>query len=419
MARIGQYQIGELLGEGGLGRVHAAHDVVLGREVAIKSLRPEFLNDASFVARFRAEATNLARLNHPNVTTIHTLLEQGRSLYIVMERVYGQTLEEKLRQQKRGLSVAESLSIIAQATDGLAYAHSMGIIHRDVKPSNLMIVPPSGLVKITDFGIARLRGSQNLTREGSIIGTLAYMAPEQLRGEQGDERSDLYSLAIVFYEMLAGSPPFTAKSEYDLIQAQVNTKPQRLRGLIPDISPKLDNALDRALAKKPEHRFVSMTEFRDAIGVSEARVALGSRSSKETETEDSGPVWKSQIRRLGATAAKLLPTVKTATARINAFGIPASRSLPIVAAATALIAGLIIWGAVVFFSDTPESHAAKLRPPEAKSPVVSPSIAAGPGNPKKSASSSPVNGGSSDPGMIMLPPRLYPGRIELDKQGQE
>ena len=119
------------------------------------------------------------------------------------------------------LDVRESLAIIAQAADGLAYAHSMGVIHRDIKPSNLMVAE-NGVLKIMDFGIARVRGIQRLTRSGSIVGTLAYMAPEQLRGEEGDEACDLYSLAIVLYEMLTGTPPFSANSEYDLMQAQIN-----------------------------------------------------------------------------------------------------------------------------------------------------------------------------------------------------
>jgi serine/threonine protein kinase len=266
MTRIGNYEVGTLIGEGGLGRVHAARDVVLGRDVAIKSLRPELLRDAGFVERFRAEATNLARLNHPNITTIHALLEQGRSLYIVMELVRGQTLEVVLRRRTRGLGQTESLRIFTQVADGLSYAHSMGVIHRDIKPANIMVVPSSGMVKIMDFGIARLHGSQQHTRDGRIMGTLAYMAPEQLRGQPADERSDLYGLAIVLHEMLTGSPPFAGKTEYDLIQAHVNAKPPRLRSLMPDADATLEAALNRALAKRPEQRFASVREFRDAVG---------------------------------------------------------------------------------------------------------------------------------------------------------
>src|SRR5215469_3623626 len=141
MPRLDQYQFGELLGEGGIGRVHAAYDTHLGRQVAVKSLRPGRMADPGLVERFRAEATSLARLNHPNITTIYDLLEHGRSLYIVMERVHGPTLEQMLRQNKAGLGVAKSLAIIGQVADGLAYAHRQGVIHRDIKPANIMITP--------------------------------------------------------------------------------------------------------------------------------------------------------------------------------------------------------------------------------------------------------------------------------------
>ncbi len=403
MVRIGQYQIGELLGEGGLGRVHAAYDVVLGREVAIKSLRPEFLNDAGFVARFRAEATNLARLNHPNITTVHALLEQGRSLYIVMERVRGQTLEAALRTHRGGLGFSQSLAIFAQAADGLAYAHSMGIIHRDIKPANIMIDPSSGLVKIMDFGIARLRGSQRQTREGSIIGTLAYMAPEQLRGEPTDERSDLYSLAIVLYEMLTGAPPFTAHTEYELIQAQINAKPRRLRSLVPDADASVDAALQRALAKKPEHRFASVPEFRDAIGVSPGRLPLARASANSLAHspggEDSETAWTAGVRRLRMTASKLLPALTGATARISILGLPAGKFLPIAAGVAALAAGLAVWGALTLFSGGPGSAALNGQPIAAKSPAE-----------HRSASGRPSNGTAIDPSVVLAPPELYPGR---------
>jgi serine/threonine protein kinase/TPR repeat protein len=268
---IGQYEVRELLGEGGIGQVHAGFDTTLEREIAIKSLRPELLNDRNFFDRFRGEATSLARLNHPNITTLYSLLPEGRNLYMVMELVRGETLDEVLKKRSGALGARESLAIIAQAADGLSYAHSMGVIHRDIKPANLMITS-SGLVKIMDFGIARVRGSQRLTRDGSMVGTLAYMAPEQLRGEPGDERSDLYSLAIVLYELLTGAPPFAADSDYDLMQAHMHAKPMRLLGRVPGIDARVDAALMRALAKKPEQRFSSVREFCDALGATALRI---------------------------------------------------------------------------------------------------------------------------------------------------
>ena len=268
---VGQYEIRDLLGEGGIGQVHAAFDTILQREVAMKSLRPELLSDANFVERFRSEATSLARLNHPNITTLYSLFPDGRNLYMVMELVRGSTLDSILEKRKVALDIRECLAIIAQAADGLDYAHSMGVIHRDIKPSNL-IVSGNGTLKIMDFGIARVRGSQRLTRSGSIVGTLAYMAPEQLRGEEGDDSCDLYSLAIVLYEMLSGAPPFNAASEYDLMQAQINQKPDRLTPKVAGLDHKIENALLKALSKKPDQRYPSMRAFSDALGASTLRM---------------------------------------------------------------------------------------------------------------------------------------------------
>jgi len=268
---VGQYEIHDLLGEGGIGQVHAAFDTVLQREVAMKSLRPELLSDTNFVDRFRAEATSLARLNHPNITTLYSLIPDGKNLYMIMELVRGHTLDDILAKRNAPLDVRESLAIISQAADGLAYAHSMGVIHRDIKPSNLMVAE-NGVLKIMDFGIARVRGTQRLTRSGSIVGTLAYMAPEQLRGEEGDEACDLYSLAIVLYEMLTGTPPFSANSEYDLMQAQINQKPDRLITRVPGLDSRVDAAIMKALSKKPDQRFPSTRAFSDALGASAMRM---------------------------------------------------------------------------------------------------------------------------------------------------
>jgi eukaryotic-like serine/threonine-protein kinase len=411
MARIGQYQIGELLGEGGLGRVHAAYDVVLSREVAIKSLRPEFLNDAAFVARFRSEATNLARLNHPNITTVHALLEQGRSLYIVMERVRGQTLETLLKQNQSGLGLSRSLAIFAQAADGLAYAHSMGVIHRDIKPANIMIVPSSGLVKIMDFGIARLRGSQHQTREGSIIGTLAYMAPEQLRGEPASERSDLYSLAIVLYEMLTGSPPFVAATEYELMQAQINTKPRRLSSVKPDADARVDSALQRALAKKPEQRFASVPEFQDFLGLSGGRLGLGSSATGDLVGSSSGghvlSALTAGVKRLRSTAAGLLPGVQGMTTGRKVFGIPAAKALPVLAGATALIVGLAVWGTLTYLLPGSPQLPGPGQVSVSKNPTPSGDK---PAADRRSASALPPDAGHTDPSVVLEPPVLYPGR---------
>jgi eukaryotic-like serine/threonine-protein kinase len=265
MTMIGQYEIRELLGAGGIGQVHAAFDTVLEREVAIKSLRPELLNDKSFADRFRGEATSLAKLSHPNITTLYNLLSEGGNLYLIMECVRGETLEDLLKKRGGRLGLRESLAIITQVADGLTYAHSLGIVHRDIKPANLMITA-SGAVKIMDFGIARVRGSQRLTRDGGALGTLAYMSPEQVRGEEPDGRSDLYSLAIMLYEMLTGAVPFEADTDYELMQAHIKTRAPRLSSRLPGIDSRIEAALARGLAKNREQRFATAREFSDALG---------------------------------------------------------------------------------------------------------------------------------------------------------
>ena len=300
--RIGQFELQDILGSGGIGHVHAAIDSVLGREVAIKSLRPELLSDTAFLDRFRAEAINLARLNHPNIATLYSLMEEGGNLFMVMELVRGKSLETIVEERKGPIGIQQSTAIIAQAADGLAYAHEMGIVHRDIKPANLMVTE-GGRIKVMDFGIARMKGSQRLTRDGSIVGTLAYISPEQLKGKEGDQRSDLYSLAIVFYELLTGKVPFTAETDYDLIQAHVTKAPPRLVSLVPDVPPAIEAAIMKALSKKPEARFASVAEFAHALGAPEIRLnaasIIGSPAALIEKTAQNAPK-KSTQRQSGA-----------------------------------------------------------------------------------------------------------------------
>jgi serine/threonine-protein kinase len=267
---IGHYRVIEKLGSGAMGAVHVAVDTFIDRPVAIKSLRPELTHDPDFVSRFRGEAKSLARLNHPNIATLYSTLVDDADLYMIMELVRGKGLDDVMRERGKALGVKESLAIMAQAADGLSYAHEIGVIHRDIKPGNLMIAN-DGRVKIMDFGIARVRGSQRLTRTGTAVGTPLYMSPEQCRGGEGDERSDIYSLAVVLYEMLAGATPFSAETEYDLVQAQINSPPPPLVPRVLGVSPQLEGAIMTALAKKPDQRFQSMRAFSDALGATALR----------------------------------------------------------------------------------------------------------------------------------------------------
>ncbi|AQV97267.1 serine/threonine protein kinase [Cupriavidus necator] len=261
--QIGHYEIRTLLGRGGIGEVYGAFDTELERDVAIKTLRPELSLDKGFLDRFRAEATSLAKLNHPNITTLYALFKDGDTMCMVMELVHGNTLETILQRIGK-FPVRDSLAVIIQAIMGLRYAHKMGVIHRDIKPSNLMLTE-SGTLKIMDFGIARIQGSQRLTQQGDVVGTLAYASPEQLRGHEGDGRSDLYSLATVLYELVSGRLPFNATSDYELIRAQVEAVPPSLALLCPDLDRGIENALMRALAKAPEERFDTVEDFGRAL----------------------------------------------------------------------------------------------------------------------------------------------------------
>jgi len=294
---IGHYRIVELLGSGAMGAVHVAIDTYIDRTVAIKSLRPELTRDPDFVSRFRGEAKSLALLNHPNIATLYSPVIDGADMHLVMELVRGKALDDVLRERGRPLAVREALAIVAQAADGLSYAHEMGVIHRDIKPANLMI-SNDGRVKIMDFGIARVRGSVRLTRSGTAVGTPLYMSPEQCRGGEGDERSDVYSLAIVLYEMLAGKPPFSADTEYDLIQAQIAATPAPLVPRIAGVTPSLEAAIMTGLAKKPEQRFATMRAFSDALGATVLRpdatgIIRNATHLIEASAEDAEPVRKS------------------------------------------------------------------------------------------------------------------------------
>ncbi|MDQ6869518.1 MAG: serine/threonine-protein kinase [Pseudomonadota bacterium] len=267
---IGQYQITERLATGGAGEVYAGIDTKVGREVAIKFLRPEAASDPSYVDRFLAEAKSLGSLNHPNIATLYALPQEDDHVCMIMELVRGRTVEQLIQDRHCPLWIRESLAIVAQVADGLSYAHEQGVIHRDIKPSNLMITE-SGRVKIMDFGIARVRGSDRMTRVGSAVGTPLYMSPEQCRGLEGDERSDIYSLAIVLYELLAGAPPFNGATDFELTKAHLGTPPPPLIPRIAGVEPALESAIMTALSKRPEQRFPSMRSFSDATGATALR----------------------------------------------------------------------------------------------------------------------------------------------------
>ncbi len=341
---IGKYQITGLLGTGGQGQVHKALDADLGREVAIKSLHSSLGGDTSSVDRFRSEAKSLARIIHSNITTLIDFFAIDNHLYMIMELVHGRTLDDILHDRGKGLGQRESLAIIAQAADGLAYAHQMGVIHRDIKPSNIMITA-SGRVKIMDFGIARVRGSDRLTRVGSAVGTPLYMSPEQCMGSDGDERSDIYSLAIVLYELLAGAPPFQGSTDHQLSQAHIKSPPPPLIPRIAGVTPQVESALMRALEKRPENRFASMRAFSDALGANallanstdiiQSHASLVEESTASREAARSGGLSSLILATAKSRGATLVRRFKTLH--------PAIKGLSVGMAGFSILATIMLW----------------------------------------------------------------------------
>jgi len=260
---IGNYRITERIGGGGISEVWKAIDLGLDRVVAIKALRPELAIREQLVARFRSEAQTLARLSHPNIATLHTLLESQDSLFMVMEYVEGDTLSSLIRTAGR-FGPDTAFVIFQQALDGIGHAHEVGVVHRDIKGSNLM-VNSRGVVKIMDFGIARVMGSDRMTRHGNLVGTPEFMSPEQVRGEEATVESDIYSLGVLLYEMLTGRVPFQMKGDFDLMQAQVKMPPPPPRSLAPEIPEAIEEVMLRALEKKPESRYRTTRSFLAAL----------------------------------------------------------------------------------------------------------------------------------------------------------
>ena len=277
---VGSYEIVERLGEGGMGTVWRAVDVMLEREVAIKAIRPDLAAEPQIVERFRAEAKILARVHHPAVATIYSFFRDGGELYLAMELVRGRTLSQVLREEG-ALPWPRAVALAAAVLEGLEQVHKTGILHRDLKPDNLMLTE-AGDIKVMDFGIARAIGSDRLTRTGIMVGTLRYMSPEQLRGQEVDARSDLYSLGIVLYEMLTGRVPFPGGSEYEAIRAQVEDPPVPPASLVPGLPTWLDRIVLRALAKFPRERFESAAAMA-------ASLAAGDRGPSEAAGEAALP----------------------------------------------------------------------------------------------------------------------------------
>src|SRR5436190_8408057 len=267
MDRIGRYKIVRELGRGAMGVVYHAIDPNIGRPVAIKTIHFGGNRKPEEVERMRErlfrEARSAGILSHPGIVTIYDVEQQGDIAYIAMEYVDGPTLDQMLSEE-RPLSPDQMFSILNQTAAALDYAHQKGIVHRDIKPANIMIAA-GGASKITDFGIAKITASDQLTMTGAIVGTPHYMSPEQVQGQAVDGRSDQFSLAVIAYEALTGEKPYTGEHLTTVVYKIVTEEPPPPHRLNPSLSGPIDTVLRKALAKKPDARFKNCQEFADSL----------------------------------------------------------------------------------------------------------------------------------------------------------
>lgn len=290
----GRYELLEIIGEGGMSTVYKARDRVLDRIVAVKILRSEFASDKGFVEKFKSEALAVASFSHPNIVNIYDVGQENDVHYIVMEFVDGKTLKEIIREQAP-LPVAQAVNIAIGVCDGVHHAHEKGIIHRDIKPHNILITE-QGMVKVADFGIARAISTSTITYGKNIVGSVHYFSPEQARGEGINLTTDIYSIGCVLFEMLTGKVPFNADSPITVALRHIHDEPPSPRGINPDIPEELEAIVFKAMAKDPGKRFQSAQEMRNTL------LAVGKESQAAPAALKTGgnlPGKNKRISRLG------------------------------------------------------------------------------------------------------------------------
>ncbi|MGN9908097.1 Stk1 family PASTA domain-containing Ser/Thr kinase [Phytohabitans sp. LJ34] len=343
----GRYQVGELLGYGGMAEVHRGRDLRLGRDVAIKMLRTDLARDQTFQMRFRREAQNAASLNHPAIVAVYDTGEEiaptGETLpFIVMEFVNGRTLKEVLAAEGR-LMPRRALEISADICAALEFSHRHGIIHRDIKPGNVMLTQ-NGQVKVMDFGIARAlaSGATTMTQTSAVIGTAQYLSPEQARGEAVDARSDVYAAGCVLFELLCGHPPFVGDSPVSVAYQHVREDPRAPSEINPEVNPDIDAIVLKALAKNPLNRYQSAQEMRaDLLRAAAGRPVMATPVLRDAETV--AMMGQTAVTR-PINAAVTRPTARVGDPRrrkASAWVLAALSTLGVLAV-IALIAGLIL-----------------------------------------------------------------------------
>lgn len=302
---IGNYRIGEQIGSGGMGQVFRGQHLHIDRLVAIKVLHDHLARDPGFQARFRQEATSIAALRHPNIVEMYDFGEQDGCYYLVLELLADGSLRSLLQRYasaQKACSLTQGLELVCQAADALAYAHVQGIIHRDIKPDNMLLRPASGsannvptyTLKLSDFGLARLAQSNPMSTTGAPLGTPAYMSPEQCQGGELDGRSDIYTLGVVLYEVTTGLLPFTVKNINEAVFKHVYTVPQPPRKIRPDIPAEIEAIILRCLAKKPADRYATANDLSIALQRALSNQALVSSSSSALGLQQQPPIQVNQ-----------------------------------------------------------------------------------------------------------------------------
>lgn len=285
-----RYEIIKTIGEGGMANVYLANDTILDRKVAIKVLRGDLSNDEKFIRRFQREALSVSNLSHPNIVEVYDVGEEDGQYYIVMEYIEGKTLKQLLKKRET-LTLTEVIDIMLQLTDGLAHAHESYIIHRDIKPQNIMILD-NGLVKITDFGIATALNATQLTQTNSVMGSVHYLPPEQANGKSATVKSDIYSLGILMYELITGSVPFKGDNAVEIALKHMKEKIPSIRKQNPTIPQTVENIVIKATAKNPRNRYDSVKEMHEDLEVcmEKENVKKVTFEYPENDIDDSEPI---------------------------------------------------------------------------------------------------------------------------------
>ena len=386
--RLNNYELVSILGEGGMGAVYLARHTFTGRKAAVKLLHPQLAQDQVLVTRFMNEARATAAIGHPNIIDIIDVgfLPDGRAPYLMMELLQGESLAKRL-QREHPLPIPEAIEIAVQTAFALTAAHAAEIVHRDLKPDNLFLVPDPSMerlrmrVKVLDFGIAKLRGELSSgsikTQTGTIMGTPQYMSPEQCRGlaNQVDHCTDIYTLGIIVYEMVCGSPPFLSEGLGDMLMMHMSQAPAPPRTVNPDVPEALEAAIMRALAKDPNQRFASMADFQEALRPG-SRLSTGPTpvSTAPARVPDQVPVQKTVAPAADPLAASWVEapvtTLSSTMGQVAGGDTNPTGRLPPRARRAVLIGGVLVAAALavvatVALKGRPTTDAASIAPAQA------------------------------------------------------